>query len=379
MLVLRRQSDDPSIHGHPRWVGLLERGIYAAERVSSLQGLLSPIALSFPFRGCYRRADVVHWHLVYPNIVSLPLVPLLTRMRPTVWTLHDPWATTGHCIHPLACERWRTGCGRCPDLKRNFAIWFDTTAFSWRIKRTLYKRSPLTLVVPSRWLKSRVEASPVLAGRPCHVIPPGLDLERWTLRERDACRARLGIPTTDHVLAFRLPHGRWSTGKGVPWLLRALDLYRPSRATTLIAFEDAGALRAMGDKYSIKDMGWLSDEEKLAEVLSAADVFLMPSEAETAPTMALEAMACGTAVIGSNNTGFPEIVRPPHAGLLVPPGDAEALAQAIEQLLSNDDLRRGMGEAGRRFVETEHPLSLHVQRHMELYRNVVAERGVRRG
>jgi hypothetical protein len=176
MLVVFRRTDDPRVHAHTRAGEWLTWGVYAAERVSGLQGLLSPLAATFPLRGCFRRADVVHWHLVYPHFVALPLMPALARRRPTVWTLHDPWALTGHCVHPLDCDRWRTGCGACPDLARNFAVWPDTTALVWRAKRRAFRDAPLTLVVASRWMRERVAASPLLAHLPCHVIPFGLDL-----------------------------------------------------------------------------------------------------------------------------------------------------------------------------------------------------------
>lgn len=375
MLVMERRSDDPGVHGYPnvlRWVDL---GIHAAERVTGLQGLLSPIGLSIPMRACFRRADVVHWHLVHPQFISLPLMPALARMRPTVWSIHDPWPTTGHCIHPLECERWRTGCGHCPDLKRNYEVWIDTTALSWRVKRETYRRMPVTLVTVSRWLKSRLEASPLLSGLPCDVIPPGLDLETWKRRDRAECRARLGIPPGSHVLAFRLAgSARWSATKGGPWLLEALDRYRPTKPTTLIAFESAAPLARFGEKYRVVDMAWVDDVDRVVDALTAADVFLMPSEAENAPTMALEAMACGTPVIGTDNTGFPEIVRPPLAGLLVPLRDAEALAEAIDRLLVDESMRQAMGESGRRLIESEYSHSLNVRRHAELYESVVTSR-----
>jgi glycosyltransferase involved in cell wall biosynthesis len=375
MLVMEKRSAAPSVHGYPdalRWVDL---ALHGAERVTGLQGLLSPIGLSIPWRRCFRRAEIVHWHLVYPQLIALPIMPALARMRPTVWTLHDPWPTTGHCIHPMDCPRWQTGCGHCPDLKRNYEVWWDTTAFNWRVKREIYRRLPVTIVTTSRWLRGRLESSPLFAGLACHTIPTGLDLGAWRRRDRADCRARLGIPDHAHVLAFRLPGSeRWKEGKGGSWLLEALDRYRPTRETVLVAFESARALARFGDKYRAIEMGWVDDDDRLIDVLTAADVFLMPSEAENAPTMTLEAMACGTPVIGTDNTGFPEIVRPPQAGLLVPLRDADALAGAMARLLADEPLRRAMGETGRRLIETDYDLALNARRHVELYQSLLAGR-----
>ncbi|PJI51298.1 hypothetical protein CTI14_63230 [Methylobacterium radiotolerans] len=54
---------------------------------------------------------------------------------------------TGHCIHPFSCQRWKTGCGQCPDLKTDFAIQRDTTALNFRLKRMAYRRSNFEILV----------------------------------------------------------------------------------------------------------------------------------------------------------------------------------------------------------------------------------------
>jgi glycosyltransferase involved in cell wall biosynthesis len=368
MLVVHRQSDDPRVHAHGAAGRWLERGLYAAERVTSLQGLLSPFALGFPLRRCFRAADVVHWHLVYPHYVSLPLMPHLSHRRPTVWTLHDPWALTGHCVHPLDCERWRTGCGRCPDLKRNFTVWSDTTAMVWRAKRRAYARSPLTLVVASRWMKERVEASPLTAHLPCRIIPFGLDLTTWRPRDRRACRERLGIPAEAKVIAFRMAAGaKHRLAKGVPWLLEALHRLPPGTATDLLVFDDCGQLQELAGRYHIHELGWIEDQSRLADAMSAADVFVMPSLAESFGMMALESMACGTPVIATAETATAELVGPAGTGLCVAPRDGEALASALAELLHDDARRAAMGAAGRALVETEHSAETYRDRHIELY------------
>ena len=377
MLVVEKQSDDPRVHAHTRIGGTFAWGLYAAERVSSLQGLLSPLALTIPLRRCFRDADVVHWHLVYPHYVSLPLMPFLSRRRPTVWTLHDPWALPGHCVHPLECTRWRTGCGHCPDLERNFTVWSDTTAMIWNVKRRVYARSPITLVVASRWMKDRVEASPLLSHLACHVIPFGLDLETWRPLDRNACRSRLGIPADAKVVAFRMPGGaKHRLAKGIPWLVEAMQRLSPGTASHLIVFDDRGQLVALQDRYRILELGWLEDEQRMAEALAAADVFVMPSLAESFGLMTLEAMACGTAVIASEGTAMAELIRPPLAGVCVPPRDSAALAQVLTDLLGDEPRRRAMGDAGRRIVESEYSATAYLASHMRLYEALAGQRPV---
>ncbi len=373
MLVVHRRSDDPDVHDFGAAGALLEPALFAAERVTGLQGLLSPFALSFPLRRAYREAAVAHWHLVYPHFVGTPLLPWASRLRPTVWTLHDPWATTGHCVHPLECGRWLTGCGRCPDLGRNFTVWLDTTAPVWRSKRAAYARAALDLVVSTRWMKERVGRSPLLAHLPCHVIPFGLDLERWPRPGRAAARAALGIPAGDRVIAFRVPGGeKHRRLKGIPWLFEALERLAPAGPTTLLALEARGACAALAARYRIVETGWIGDEAELAAAYAASDVFVMPSLAESFGFMALEAMASGIPVVTIAGTAVEETVRPPECGLAVPPRDPAALAAALAELLADDARRAAMGEAGRARVARDFSASRYVEGHLALYAEVAA-------
>ncbi|MBI1797652.1 MAG: glycosyltransferase [Candidatus Eisenbacteria bacterium] len=375
MLVVRKGSRDPLVHAHTAAGEVFERALYGAERVTSLQGMLSPFGWTMPMRRCFRGADVVHWHLVYPHFIGIFSAPVLARRRPTIWTLHDPWAMTGHCVHPLDCERWKTGCGRCPDLSRNFAVWFDTTAMVWRAKRAAYTRAPITLVVASAWMARRVAASPLLRDHACRVIPFGLDLERWRPLDRAACRARLGIPADAHVLAFRVPHGaRQLRTKGIATLLDALRRLELTRPTHLIVLEAKGALEDLRGRYTLHESGWIDDEARLAESLAAADLFIMPSIAESFGLMALEAMACGTPAVVSAGTVLEETTRAPEAGTAVPVGDAAALAAAVRALLGDDARRAALARRGREIVERDHGHERYIARHVELYREL-AERG----
>jgi glycosyltransferase involved in cell wall biosynthesis len=79
-----------------------------------------------------------------------------------------------------------------------------------------------------------------------------------------------------------------------------------------------------------------------------ADVFLLPSELESFGLAALEAMACGVAVVGSDAGGLPEVVRHAETGYLLPVGDVDGMAARSIEILKDDEHRREMGQAGRR-------------------------------
>lgn len=98
------------------------------------------------------RPDVVHCHNLHGGYFDLRALPWLSQQVPLILNLHDAWPLSGHCAHSFECERWRTGCGQCPDLTIYPAIPRDATAENWRRKRDIYAQSRLYITTPSRWL-----------------------------------------------------------------------------------------------------------------------------------------------------------------------------------------------------------------------------------
>ena len=108
--------------------------------------------------------------------------------------------------------------------------------------------------------------------------------------------------------------------------------------------------------------------DELVEYYSRAEIAVVPSLYEGFGFPAAEAMSCGIPVIASSGGALPEVVG--EAGMLVPPGDADALASAIKQLLHNKQLQLQMGEAGRKRVESEFSWEQAAKRILEIYQEV---------
>jgi N-acetyl-alpha-D-glucosaminyl L-malate synthase BshA len=106
------------------------------------------------------------------------------------------------------------------------------------------------------------------------------------------------------------------------------------------------------------------------EVLVGADLFLLPSETESFGLSALEAMACKVPVVATTAGGLPEVVVDGVNGYLRPIGDVAAMAEAALRLLRDEELRHGMGEAGREHAVTRFGQSAIVGRYRALYERV---------
>jgi glycosyltransferase involved in cell wall biosynthesis len=326
--------------------------------------------------------DLLHCHNLHRDYFDLRELPRLSRAVPTVLTLHDAWLLSGHCAHSFACERWRTGCGACPDLSSYPPVRRDATAFNWARKRDLFAASRLYVATPSRWLMGKVEASMLLPGVvEARVIPNGVDLAVFRPGDRAAARAALGLPQDAHVLLFAGNRVRENPFKDYATLRDSLARLGADRTgagpVICVALGDAGAPEHFG-RCEVRPAGFEPDPARVATYYQAADLYVHAARADTFPTTVLEALACGTPVVASAVGGIPEQVRslravaatPPTCvgaeafgagegratGWLVPPGNAGGMAEAIRVLLLDDALRAALAanaaaDARRRFDE----------------------------
>lgn len=373
MAVLHSRFNDNRIHqiGNRVTRRLDSHILVPLENYLSLDSIL-PISGSTLFlRYYYRKADIVHLQLVYSvQFFSLLNLPVMSRDHRLVWTIHDPWLLTGHCVYPLECNRWQSGCGNCPDLNLTRRIKRDNTAFLWKVKHWVMHHSDVTLIVASQWMNDLIKSSPILSHLPCHIIPFGVDLQRFQPHDSVKSRSRFGIPKDANVLAFRY-RGENERFKGWPWLKKSLKLLNLNKPTYLIVFEGKGGMAELYDKYNIVELGWVNDEDLLIDALNAADIFLMPSVAEAFGMMAVEAMACGTPVVGFDGTALSGVVHAPRAGIMVSQKDSAVLAETIQNLLQNQALNESLIREGLKIVQQEYNVELYVQRHIALYESLI--------
>jgi len=122
----------------------------------------------------------------------------------------------------------------------------------------------------------------------------------------------------------------------------------------------------------VKFWGYVKNED-LPSKLSMMDIFAMPSirESESFGVAAVEASAMGLPVVASNIGGIPEVVLNGKTGFLVKPGDVDELAKYLEILVINENLRKKMGDAGRRFVEEKYDWQKNVSDMEEIYKMVI--------
>lgn len=324
--------------------------------------------------------DILHLHNLHGGYFDLRMLPALSRRVPTVVTMHDVWLLTGHCAYPLGCERWKAGCGDCPDLDLPLPIRRDASAQNARIKRRALADGRVHLAAPSRWLMGLAEEAGVAQSvAETRVIPNGVDTSVFHPGNRAEARAQLGLPQDATIVLFSARSAKSSPFKGFETLEAALPLIAraaPVPDLLLVALGEDAPDSAVGG-VPIRFVPFAADPAVVARYYQAADLYLHPARAENFPLAVLEAMACGTAVIASDTGGIPEIVTDGETGLLFANGDAGALAAAGVSLLRDAEHRSKIGQAGLTRVGREFTIDLQATRYVEWYNELTRLRGFR--
>ncbi|MFM7450308.1 MAG: glycosyltransferase, partial [Leptolyngbyaceae cyanobacterium] len=313
----------------------------------------------------FKKADLLHLHCIHHEYFNYLALPYLTAEKPAVYTIHDTWAFTGHCSVNYQCDRWKIGCGQCPDLNIAPAVKRDNTHLAWQLKQWAYQRSNLSIVSPSNWITQQLQES-ILKDLPIYQIPHGIDTDVFRPLDKSYCRSVLDIPPDKNVIM----------AIGSDSFLKGADLLQKALLSLPISLQKDIVLLVMGKEVSfltqnlncqIRYVGTVEADSLKTILYSAADLFLFPTRGETFGLVALESLACRTPVVSFRVGGVPDTVRHGQTGYLAEPESSEELAQGIVQLLEDPNMRQKMGQRGRQMALNEFSIELEAQRYIEVY------------
>ena len=374
-VVWTKHSDSPHVH---LLGGSDPRRLHTKAAIDELHTRYSTHAAFYPhsydllFQPAYLNADVVNLHLVHNLFLNIFHLPIVSRLKPTVWTLHDPWAMTGHCVHPFGCDQWLTGCGSCPLPQVVFPIEHDTTALNFEIKRMIYDQCDLDLVVASDWMLERVRRAPLLAGFPVHKVPFGVDHELFYPGDTQAAKEAHGIDPDTIVVALRAIPGEF---KGLDIIEAALDMLETDRPVTILTFNATNLLDRFKRRFKIVELGWVHGDQAMANAYRAIDLLVMPSAAESFGMMAMEAMASGVPPIVTDGTALPETIMPDQGGgVVVPRSEPAKLAGALKHLIEHNDERRQMSDRAREIATKHYSVQGYVDGMLAVYESAIKRR-----
>lgn len=329
----------------------------------------------FPYRGILTGQDADLYHLHWVGSGMIPVTQLRSVRAPIIWTMHDEWPFTGGCHYTAGCQRFETSCGACPQLGSQQER--DLSRSTWSKKQSAWRSVHITPVAPSRWLGEQARKSSVFGHRDIRVIPNGLDLSIYRPIEKILARRLLQLPEDKYLVLFGASRSTSDPRKGFAPLMAALErLPQVSHRRDQIELVVFGASSSTGieqPSIPIHYVGTLHDDLMLALLYSAADVFVAPSLQDNLPNTIMEALACGTPVVGFHVGGIPDLIEHEANGYLAAPSDPDDLARGISWVLEDSDRWQSLSVRARQKCEQEFEISHIARRYVNLYEEVLED------
>lgn len=277
--------------------------------------------------------DIIHLHNIHGYYLNYPILfeYLSSSNIPVVWTLHDCWPITGHCVYFdfIGCEKWKTQCYACPQKSTYPANYFqDRSNLNYLLKKELFSSlEKLTLVPVSEWL-AKIMRDSFLKKKSIKVIHNGIDTDSFRPIPEDTIRNKYKLADKFVILGVA---SIWSPRKGLDDFI---DLYKRLDSSYQIILVGLSKKQIKTLPSAIIGIERTESVNELAELYSESDVFLNPTYEDNFPTTNLESMACGTPVITYRTGGSPESINE-DTGLIIEKGNIEGLISAIEKIKEN--------------------------------------------
>lgn len=272
--------------------------------------------------------SIIHLHNLHGSYINLPLLfrYIKTRNLPVVWTLHDCWPFTGQCPYfsIAKCDKWKTGCYHCSQSGGYLKNIVDNTRLMYKLKKKWFTGiERMMLVTPSEWLAGLVRQS-FMKEYKSRIINNGLDLTIFKPMKSDF-RQKYGIG--DRLVILGVAFG-WGYRKGLDVFCRLAEMLDERYQIVLVGTDEEVDKQLPANIISIHRT---NNQQELAQIYSAADVFANPTREEMFGMVNIEALACGTPVITFETGGSPEAIDE-TCGVVVPCDDVDAMEREIRRV-----------------------------------------------
>lgn len=321
--------------------------------------------------------DIYHVHNIHGGWFSLGLLPLLAKKAPVIWTLHDEWAITGHCVATFGCEKWRTGCGDCPHLDTMVSVWRDNTAANWLKRKQIYSQlydSKANLVTVSEWLGRRLSESSIWQGATV-AIPNGIDTNVFYPSDKEDARNVLGIDVSSKVVLCGAVGGTDNPFKNTRLIFDILDYLQTNQKITIISIGNSIKINNNNSMVEFLTPGHITDRELLRKYYVAADLVFYPTKADSFGLIVAEAMACATPVMASAVGGVCEIIEHDRNGFLFDVDEsAKDIAQKINLVLEDKNKLKYVSEKAHLTIKDKFTLDIQEKKYVDLYTSLITEK-----
>ncbi|MGZ5543737.1 MAG: glycosyltransferase [Limisphaerales bacterium] len=325
-----------------------------------------------------KSADIWHFHNLHGHFLSIPAISWHSRHRRIVLSPVDEFVTTGYCPYSLGCERYRTGCGTCPQIDLAYpGISRDATHRLWRMKRRAIAGGRFEFLVHTQYLSQHFHAALGIESN-LRQLYYGVNLQVNKPMPRDKCAAERGLNVSNRLVVGLFHSNILEPRKGFLPLLQGLQEMAkrfPGKLEVLVVGRDSDKAKALETPdLPVQFLPFLRSEQELAQALNLCDVLLYPTRADNLSLTCLCSLACGVPVISSAVGGQVEAISDNQNGFLTPVGDNDAILNRIGLLLTTPGLIKQMSSNARQSAVEKFDISVYIDRLIQYYHSHVLVR-----
>ena len=304
-------------------------------RITGFTGVFSPISTYRLIRKLKKfKPDIVHIHELHAYFINLKPIMNYLKKAPlkVIWTFHCEFMFTGKCAITYDCNKWQSECSKCPQVKEYpKSLVFDFSNPMFRRKRKLFQDfNNLTIVTPSNWLENKVKLS-FLRNKRTLVINNGVDQKIF--KKSDFSELEHNLSINNKTVFLSVAADILSDNKGGLRIIEIAKKLDPNKYVFVLI----GALPSV-EEVNLENVIFvkkIDNQKTLARYYSLASAYITLSKSENYPSTCLEALSCGTPIIGYDVGGIKETTKKGF-GFFVPYGDEEALIKLINGNNFND-------------------------------------------
>jgi len=303
-------------------------------------------------------SDLIHIHWV-PGYISNEAISYLSQSSiPIVWTFHDINPISGGCHYFHGCDKWKTDCYECPQLKNNYDN-FPMRVLKAKLEN--FNFNNILVIVLNEHFKKLVQESPLFENSKIEVIPNCVDTEIFKPIDTLQIQKIYDLPFNKKIILFVASYK--SKIKGFDEFMESIDQLKADNYHILFV----GYPQEISNlKYSYTF--WENvDENQMVDAYNLAAVTVVSSIEDNLPNVMLESLSCGTPVVGFKVGGLKDNIIDNFNGQLVTTGDAHLLAEAIENIIEGPNLSKNC----RNFAKENFSFKSHSLKLSEVYESLL--------
>jgi glycosyltransferase involved in cell wall biosynthesis len=319
-------------------------------------------------------ADIINIHWVAYFLSPLSIKKLIDMEKIIVWTIHDERALTGGCHYSAGCDNFQIDCKNCPQINYNNSIF---PYFDLKQKIDLFNNE-ITVIGPSKWLAKKAKSSALFKNSRIENIHYSLDTNMFIQYPKNESRRIWDIPENRFVFLFGAESSE-EKRKGFAKLLQALKILQnlklwkealnANKLHFLLFGPPAKELTDLNIPFT--SVGTISNDKLLAQLYSAADIFVLPSLEDNMPYSMMESMSCGTPVVAFRVGGMVDIINENENGYLAEFNDSNSLAEKILDAYLDLEKRIRFGANSAEFVQKECKLEIQAEKYKKIFEDLI--------